>query len=59
MQLALSASTPIVRGYLSNMDCRWGILSSAMDDRTPEEKGLEVSPATLAKSLNQYETREI
>ena len=40
--MALSAGTPITRGYLSDLDCRWGIISEATDDRTPEERGLEV-----------------
>ena len=40
--MALSAGTPIARGYLSDVDCRWGIISESRDDRTPEERGLEV-----------------
>lgn len=42
--MALSAGTPILRGYLSDLDCRWCVIAGAVDDRTPEEKGLEVSP---------------
>ncbi len=37
--LALSASSPIWRGYLSDIDCRWQVISESLDDRTPEEKG--------------------
>ena len=35
--LALSASSPIWRGYLSNVDCRWNVISGSVDDRTKEE----------------------
>lgn len=37
--LALSASSPIWRGYLSDVDCRWDIISASCDDRTREELG--------------------
>jgi glutamate--cysteine ligase catalytic subunit len=40
IMLALSAGTPIYRGYLSDWDTRWNILSDGADDRTPEERGL-------------------
>ena len=39
--IALSASSPIWRGYLADIDCRWNVLKQAFDDRTKEEKGLE------------------
>ncbi|PAV67901.1 hypothetical protein WR25_24148 isoform B [Diploscapter pachys] len=39
--LALSASTPIFRAKLADVDCRWDIISASVDDRTPEERGLE------------------
>jgi len=42
MQLAISAATPIYRGYLCDIDCRWDIISGSVDDRTKEELGLEV-----------------
>jgi glutamate--cysteine ligase catalytic subunit len=37
--LALSASSPIWRGFLTDIDCRWNIISGACDDRTLEEQG--------------------
>lgn len=37
--LALSASAPIWKGYLSDVDCRWNIISASCDDRTREERG--------------------
>ncbi|KAJ3323798.1 hypothetical protein HDV06_001168 [Boothiomyces sp. JEL0866] len=39
--LALSASAPIFRGYLTDVDCRWNVIAGAVDDRTREERGLE------------------
>lgn len=39
LMLALSASSPIWRGYLSEIDCRWRVISESLDDRTQEERG--------------------
>ena len=36
---ALSASSPIWRGYLADVDCRWNVISGSCDDRTKEELG--------------------
>ncbi|XP_063416057.1 glutamate--cysteine ligase catalytic subunit-like [Mytilus trossulus] len=41
IMLALSAASPIQRGYLSDIDTRWPVLSQSFDDRTDEEKGLK------------------
>lgn len=35
--MALSAASPIWKGYLSDQDCRWSVISGSVDDRTPEE----------------------
>jgi glutamate--cysteine ligase catalytic subunit len=35
--LALSAASPIWRGYLCDIDTRWSVISASADDRTPEE----------------------
>jgi len=42
-QLALTAASPIFRGLLSDVDCRWDVIAGSVDDRTPQERGLEVS----------------
>lgn len=42
-QLAMSAASPIWRGYLADVDCRWNVIAGSVDDRTPEERGLLVS----------------
>uniref|UniRef100_A0A1A8CB82 Glutamate--cysteine ligase n=1 Tax=Nothobranchius kadleci TaxID=1051664 RepID=A0A1A8CB82_NOTKA len=39
--MALSAASPFYRGYVSDIDCRWGVISASVDDRTPEERGLK------------------
>lgn len=37
--LALSAASPVYRGYLTDRDCRWDVISASVDDRTREEMG--------------------
>ncbi|KAF4628233.1 hypothetical protein G7Y89_g9918 [Cudoniella acicularis] len=37
--LALTAGTPIYKGFLADTDVRWNQISAAVDDRTPEELG--------------------
>uniref|UniRef100_A0A1A9W258 Glutamate--cysteine ligase n=1 Tax=Glossina brevipalpis TaxID=37001 RepID=A0A1A9W258_9MUSC len=41
IMLALTAASPIYRGYLTESDCRWNVISSSVDCRTPEERGLK------------------
>lgn len=41
IMMALSAASPIYRGYLSDYDCRWSVIAQAVDDRTREERGME------------------
>ncbi|KRZ54088.1 Glutamate--cysteine ligase [Trichinella nativa] len=40
--LALSASSPIFRGFLADVDSRWDVIAASVDDRTAEERGLEM-----------------
>lgn len=35
--LALSAASPIHRGLISGLDCRWTVIAQSVDDRTKEE----------------------
>lgn len=44
--MALSASSPVHRGYLTDRDCRWSVISQAVDDRTKEELGEEPSTSS-------------
>jgi glutamate--cysteine ligase catalytic subunit len=41
-QLALTAASPLYRGYVADVDCRWNVIAASVDDRTPEERGLKV-----------------
>jgi glutamate--cysteine ligase catalytic subunit len=41
--VALTAATPIYKGYLADTDVRWNQISAAVDDRTPEELGEKVN----------------
>lgn len=41
IMLALSAASPIYRGFLTEVDCRWNVISGSVDCRTREERGLE------------------
>lgn len=40
IMMALTASTPVLRGKILDTDCRWGIISESVDCRTPAERGL-------------------
>ncbi|WFD43367.1 glutamate--cysteine ligase [Malassezia psittaci] len=37
--LAVSAASPVYRGYLADVDCRWNVVSGSVDDRTCAERG--------------------
>ncbi|KAK2609282.1 glutamate--cysteine ligase [Conoideocrella luteorostrata] len=39
IMLALTAATPVYKGFLANTDVRWNQISRAVDCRTPEEMG--------------------
>jgi len=39
IMMALTASTPFLKGRIADTDCRWGIISESVDDRTPAERG--------------------
>ena len=41
-QLALTAASPLWRGYIADVDCRWDVVAASVDDRTEEERGLKV-----------------
>ena len=40
--LALTAATPMAKGFLADTDVRWNMLAASVDDRTPEESGDKV-----------------
>lgn len=39
--MAVSAASPIFKGWLADQDVRWSVISDAVDDRTPKERGVE------------------
>lgn len=39
IMLALSAASPAYRGFLTDVDCRWNVISASVDCRTKEERG--------------------
>ena len=51
IMMALTASTPILKGRLADTDARWGIISESVDDRTPAERGRE-DPNAPHEDLN-------
>jgi glutamate--cysteine ligase catalytic subunit len=59
--LALTAASPIWRGYLADVDCRWNVIAGSVDDRTEEERGLKPLrenrfriPKSRYDSVDQY-----
>lgn len=49
--LALTAATPIYKGFLADTDVRWNQISRSVDDRTPEELGEKVRSARSIPKL--------
>lgn len=41
IMLALTAASPAFRGYLTESDCRWNVISASVDCRTEEERSLK------------------
>lgn len=63
IMLALTAATPIYKGFLADTDVRWNQISRAVDDRTPEELGERVSPnrcksCYVAETYSHWETTD-
>ncbi|KAF8829034.1 hypothetical protein HHX47_DHR3001132 [Lentinula edodes] len=51
IMLALTAGSPIWRGFLSDVDCRWNVVAGSVDDRTVEERGLKNIQSTNWQTL--------
>ena len=56
IMLALSAASPIWRGFLTEIDCRWPVISASLDDRTAEERG-HCAPLKHAGEQQQHHYR--
>jgi glutamate--cysteine ligase catalytic subunit len=52
IMLALSAASPIYRGYLADIDARWSVIAGSVDDRSRQERGSEVLHFNLRLPLN-------
>ncbi len=59
--MGLSTSCPIWRGYLSDVDSRWNILSQTTDDRTKDEIEKNLFNSSRYSSVSTYlsQTSEI
>ncbi|ORY82690.1 glutamate-cysteine ligase-domain-containing protein [Protomyces lactucae-debilis] len=65
IMLALSAASPLWRGYIADQDTRWNVIAGAVDDRTPQELGEEplttdrfVIPKSRYDSISAYISEE-
>lgn len=52
IMLALTAGTPIYKGFLADTDVRWNQIVRAVDDRTREELGEEVCELTRGECFS-------
>ena len=46
IMMVLTASTPLLKGRIADTDCRWGVISEAVDDRTERERELLLRTST-------------
>ena len=54
IMLALTAATPVYKGFLADTDVRWNQISRAVDDRTQEELGKKVFCYLLAPGESNF-----
>ena len=58
IMLVLTAATPFLRGWLTDTDVRWDIISQCVDDRTPAERG-DVAHAVSDNTMVGHGTRQL
>lgn len=46
----MTAASPLWRGYIADVDCRWNVIAGSVDDRTEEERGLKAWDLLLHSS---------
>ncbi len=46
----MTAASPLWRGYIADVDCRWNVIAGSVDDRTEEERGLKAWDLPLCSS---------
>nr|XP_026693518.1 glutamate--cysteine ligase catalytic subunit isoform X3 [Ciona intestinalis] len=44
IMIALSAASPFYRGYITDTDTRWGVISASCDDRNATERSTDLKP---------------
>jgi len=54
VMLALTAATPALRGFLTDTDVRWSIISASVDDRTALERALGCPPKSRYSSIDCF-----
>jgi glutamate--cysteine ligase catalytic subunit len=54
VMLALTAATPALRGFLTDTDVRWNVISASVDDRTPLEYSLGCPPKSRYSSIDCF-----
>ncbi|KAH8119161.1 glutamate-cysteine ligase catalytic subunit [Phellopilus nigrolimitatus] len=66
IMLALTAASPLYRGYVADVDCRWNVIAGSVDDRTEEERGLKplkqdkfVIPKSRYDSVDLYISEDL
>ncbi|OJA17813.1 hypothetical protein AZE42_08395 [Rhizopogon vesiculosus] len=59
IMLALTAASPVWRGYLADVDCRWNVIAGSVDDRTPEERGLKPSKSNTIIPKSRYDSVDL
>ena len=57
IMLALTAATPLYKGFVADTDVRWNQISAAVDDRTPGELGERLSPAMTSLLTDERRLR--
>ncbi|OAX39116.1 glutamate-cysteine ligase catalytic subunit [Rhizopogon vinicolor AM-OR11-026] len=59
IMLALTAASPVWRGYLADVDCRWNVIAGSVDDRTPEERSLKPSKDNVVVPKSRYDSVDL
>ncbi|OAX39118.1 GCS-domain-containing protein [Rhizopogon vinicolor AM-OR11-026] len=59
IMLALTAASPVWRGYLADVDCRWNVIAGSVDDRTPGERGLKPSKDNVVIPKSRYDSVDL
>lgn len=57
IMLAFTAASPLYRGFVTDVDCRWNVISGSVDCRTEEERGLKpLKENTFVINKSRYDS---